>query len=300
MFLECMSDDSKLQRMQFGVAKKIKNSARKIVLDQAEEARLAAFSALKSLGVHVPQFSRPLLSDIVESPGGGKMPCFGEDPSKDVQPAESPLADHKIVNSDGAFPIGNREIVAETMQAAGETSLSVQMQYNGNDTDVGSLIKRETANHVNAAIEVRVECNPGDKDGLNGNNRNKKSEGPISASSFPGGFDCFLDKFSMLVEVLADMEHWGMGVDMEACLRERHVLMRKLKELEKEAYRLAGMAFSLYTAADIANVLYTHLNSHMQFAITVLNKIVSFLTLPYHSNHFSYFQFPKSLKSDWK
>lgn len=50
-----------------------------------------------------------------------------------------------------------------------------------------------------------------------------------------------------------------MAVDMEACLRERHVLMRKLKELEKEAYRLAGMAFSLYTAADIANVLYTHL-----------------------------------------
>ncbi|CAL9781603.1 unnamed protein product [Musa acuminata subsp. burmannicoides] len=475
-------DDSKLRRMQFGVAKKIKNSARKIVLDQAEESRLAAFSALKSLGVHVPQFSRPLLSDIVESPGGGKMPCFGEDPSKDVQPAESLLADHKIVNSDSASPIGNREILVETMKAAGETSSAIPMQYNGNDTDVGSLIKRETANHANAAIEMRVECNPGpgDKDGLNGNTSNKKSEGPISASSFPGGFDCFLDKWASvnefcfdlhflkrpnsqssvvyevfglavcwdkspvyycnlskdlaacsnldkfdiwelarsrwnrvtkimgqdgvrkttwnlkiqiqalkfpcasvqkigwlngdyikwddikiiddsfillpsvsvyngvdlclvswilwpdeeskstpnlekvvvkrrlsneaaaaanrdgrwrnqmrkaahngccrrvaqvralgsvlwkllvaeglvevlmkienpLVEVLADMEHWGMAVDMEACLRERHVLMRKLKELEKEAYRLAGMAFSLYTAADIANVLYTHL-----------------------------------------
>ncbi|URD79344.1 HELICc [Musa troglodytarum] len=473
-------DDSKLRRMQFGVAKKIKNSARKIVLDQAEEARLAAFSALKSLGVHVPQFSRPLLSDIVEeSPGGGKMPCFGEDPSKDVQPAESLLADHKIVDSDSASPIGNREILAETMKAAGETSSAVQMQYNGNDTNVGSFIKRETANHANAAIEVRVECNSGDKDGLNGNTSNKKSEGPISARCFPGGFDCFLDKWASvsefcfdlhflkrpnlqssvfyevfglavcwdkspvyycnlskdlaacsnldkfdiwelarsrwnritkimgqdgvrkttwnlkiqiqalkipcasvqkfgwlngdyikwddikiiddsfillpsvsvlngvdlclvswilwpdeeskstpnlekvvkrrlsneaaaaanrdgrwrnqmrkaahngccrrvaqvralgsvlwkllvaeglvevlmkienpLVEVLADMEHWGMAVDMEACLRERHVLMRKLKELEKEAYRLAGMAFSLYTAADIANVLYTHL-----------------------------------------
>ncbi|XP_065030525.1 helicase and polymerase-containing protein TEBICHI isoform X5 [Musa acuminata AAA Group] len=474
-------DDSKLRRMQFGVAKKIKNSARKIVLDQAEESRLAAFSALKSLGVHVPQFSRPLLSDIVESPGGGKMPCFGEDPSKDVQPAESLLADHKIVNSDSASPIGNREILVETMKAAGETSSAIPMQYNGNDTDVGSLIKRETANHANAAIEMRVECNPGpgDKDGLNGNTSNKKSEGPISASSFPGGFDCFLDKWASvnefcfdlhflkrpnsqssvfyevfglavcwdkspvyycnlskdlaacsnldkfdiwelarsrwnritkimgqdgvrkttwnlkiqiqalkfpcasvqkigwlngdyikwddikiiddsfillpsvsvhngvdlclvswilwpdeeskstpnlekvvkrrlsneaaaaanrdgrwrnqmrkaahngccrrvaqvralgsvlwkllvaeglvevlmkienpLVAVLADMEHWGMAVDMEACLRERHVLMRKLKELEKEAYKLAGMAFSLYTAADIANVLYTHL-----------------------------------------
>lgn len=50
-----------------------------------------------------------------------------------------------------------------------------------------------------------------------------------------------------------------MGVDMEACLRQRHALIKKVKELEKEAYRLAGISFSLYTTADIANVLYTHL-----------------------------------------
>ncbi|XP_019052387.1 PREDICTED: helicase and polymerase-containing protein TEBICHI isoform X2 [Nelumbo nucifera] len=62
-----------------------------------------------------------------------------------------------------------------------------------------------------------------------------------------------------LVNVLADMELWGIGVDMEGCLRARKVLGKKLKELEKEAYKLAGMTFSLYTAADIANVLYGHL-----------------------------------------
>ncbi|KAA8521778.1 hypothetical protein F0562_012451 [Nyssa sinensis] len=62
-----------------------------------------------------------------------------------------------------------------------------------------------------------------------------------------------------LVDVLADMEVWGIGVDMEGCLRARHVLGRKLRDLEKEAYKLAGMTFSLYTAADIANVLYVHL-----------------------------------------
>ncbi|KAK9273993.1 hypothetical protein L1049_018807 [Liquidambar formosana] len=50
------------RRVQLGVAKKIKYGARKIVLDKAEEARVAAFSALKSLGLNVPQFSRPLLS----------------------------------------------------------------------------------------------------------------------------------------------------------------------------------------------------------------------------------------------
>lgn len=55
------------------------------------------------------------------------------------------------------------------------------------------------------------------------------------------------------------MELWGIGVDMEKCLHQRHILIRKLKELEKEAYRLAGITFSLYNAAAIANVLYTHL-----------------------------------------
>ncbi|XP_077220020.1 MUS308 and mammalian DNA polymerase-like protein isoform X2 [Tasmannia lanceolata] len=64
---------------------------------------------------------------------------------------------------------------------------------------------------------------------------------------------------SPLVNVLADMEFWGIGVDMEACLRARHILGKKLKELEKEAYNLAGIAFSLYTAADIADVLYRRL-----------------------------------------
>ncbi|MQL93723.1 hypothetical protein Taro_026365, partial [Colocasia esculenta] len=62
-----------------------------------------------------------------------------------------------------------------------------------------------------------------------------------------------------LVKVLADMEHWGIGVNMEACLQARQILGRKLKELENEAYKLAGRSFSLYTSMDIANVLYNHL-----------------------------------------
>lgn len=53
-----------------GVAKKIKNGARKIVLEKAEEARIAAFSAFKSLGLNVPQFSRPILSTATENSTG--------------------------------------------------------------------------------------------------------------------------------------------------------------------------------------------------------------------------------------
>ena len=61
------------------------------------------------------------------------------------------------------------------------------------------------------------------------------------------------------VTILADMEVWGIGVDMEGCIQARNVLGKKLRHLEKKAYELAGMAFSLHTAADIANVLFGHL-----------------------------------------
>ncbi|KAL0311996.1 UNVERIFIED_CONTAM: Helicase and polymerase-containing protein TEBICHI [Sesamum radiatum] len=66
-----------------------------------------------------------------------------------------------------------------------------------------------------------------------------------------------------LANVLADMEISGIGVDMEGCLRARHILGRKLKCLEREAYKLAGKTFSLSMPADIANILYEHLKLPM-------------------------------------
>ncbi|XP_059445323.1 helicase and polymerase-containing protein TEBICHI-like [Corylus avellana] len=53
-------------RVQLGEAKKIKSGARKIVLDKAEEARIVAFSAFKSLGFDFPHFSQPILSTVTE------------------------------------------------------------------------------------------------------------------------------------------------------------------------------------------------------------------------------------------
>ncbi|EPS68789.1 hypothetical protein M569_05979, partial [Genlisea aurea] len=70
-----------------------------------------------------------------------------------------------------------------------------------------------------------------------------------------------------LTNVLADMEIWGIGVDMDGCLRARHTLGRKLKCLEKEAYQLAGKKFSLSMPADVSNVLYDHLKLPMPEAL---------------------------------
>ncbi|KAI4357231.1 hypothetical protein L6164_001192 [Bauhinia variegata] len=63
----------------------------------------------------------------------------------------------------------------------------------------------------------------------------------------------------VLVNVLADLELWGIGVDLERCIQAHKWLVKRLKILEKEASKLAGMTFSLYMPADIAKVLYEHL-----------------------------------------
>ncbi|KAK4388861.1 Helicase and polymerase-containing protein TEBICHI [Sesamum angolense] len=76
-----------------------------------------------------------------------------------------------------------------------------------------------------------------------------------------------------MANVLADMEIWGIGVDMEGCLRARHILGRKLKCLEREAYKLAGKTFSLSMPADIASVLYEHLKLQCQKAIKGNNTL---------------------------
>ncbi|KAI5426557.1 hypothetical protein KIW84_032118 [Lathyrus oleraceus] len=53
-------EGSAQRSLQLGVAKKIKNGARKIVFDKAEEARISTFSAFKSLGYDVPQLAPPI------------------------------------------------------------------------------------------------------------------------------------------------------------------------------------------------------------------------------------------------
>nr|POE48267.1 helicase and polymerase-containing protein tebichi [Quercus suber] len=59
------TEGSAQRRVQLGVAKKIKNGARKIVLDKAEEARVAAFSAFKSLGFNYNDFYRSRVEILV-------------------------------------------------------------------------------------------------------------------------------------------------------------------------------------------------------------------------------------------
>ncbi|XP_073390265.1 helicase and polymerase-containing protein TEBICHI isoform X3 [Physcomitrium patens] len=62
-----------------------------------------------------------------------------------------------------------------------------------------------------------------------------------------------------LVRVLADMETWSLGLDMRVCRKAQSHLHCKLRELEAQGEKLAGMSFSLSAPAEVAHVLYRHL-----------------------------------------
>ncbi|KAG2620442.1 hypothetical protein PVAP13_3NG107600 [Panicum virgatum] len=455
-------DDSGLRRIQFGIAKKIKNGARKIVLEEAEAARVAAFSAFKSLGVEVPQFTAPALPAIEDSPTRDMI----------VSPCGDQIKCNKLAFGTDAVDDKNKS----SDDGASRTTYSLREEH----PDSSIQMKENLGIANSAKITAQEAASPSSTGIIAGSSStNVADKGPVNAYNFPGGFDCFLDQWSAvgefsfdvhfikksmkpsstlfevfglaicwenspiyycnfpkdlvttgindssemwghfqrrwkkiadimqhknvkkmtwnlkiqiqalksayiscqqlarfhldhklldnievldnsyvllspisvyngldlclvawvlwpdeesrtvpnleklvkrrlhseaaaaanrdgrwrnqmhkaahngccrraaqtralytvlkkllvsqnlndlvdtiegpLVNVLADMELWGIGADMDACLHARHIIIKKLKELEKEAYRLAGQSFSLNATADIADILYTHL-----------------------------------------
>ncbi|XP_015698275.1 helicase and polymerase-containing protein TEBICHI [Oryza brachyantha] len=185
-------DDSGLRRMQLGIAKKIKNGARKIVLEEAEAARVAAFSAFKSLGVQVPQFTTPLLSTIDEPPTRDNMVSHGRGQAKCHDPT---LGMHGSGDRNICFSYG-------AQRASAESAL-------GNDMHPGSS-KQITesagiANNVNISVQEASPLSTGTIDKLS--SRNVADKGPVNAYNFPGGFDSFLDQWSTVSEFSFDLHY---------------------------------------------------------------------------------------------
>ncbi|XP_021301541.1 helicase and polymerase-containing protein TEBICHI isoform X4 [Sorghum bicolor] len=170
--------DSGLQRMQFGIAKKIKNGARKIVLEEAEAARVAAFSAFKSLGVEVPQFTAPPLAAVEDYPTRDTI-----DQAKSNKLAFGTHArDDKNKNScsDYATPRGS----TYSLRKDANPAPSIQMRENA------GLSKNVKITRQGGASSLSTEI----ADGLS--SRDVADRGPVQAYNFPGGFDCFLDQWS--------------------------------------------------------------------------------------------------------
>lgn len=156
------------------MAKKIKNGARKIIFEKAEEARVTAFSAFKSLGVNVPQFSQPLVAilnnhhDTIEE---AKVVCSDK---PDVQRLEESA---KVLEKDKLMKITDLAIgtsVIEGCSTPGDGNTIIDGTQNA-DMPLSNQVCNSTG-----------DTHFDDKEGACG-------KGPTNASTFSGGFDSFLD-----------------------------------------------------------------------------------------------------------
>ncbi|MBA0873433.1 hypothetical protein Goshw_002175 [Gossypium schwendimanii] len=209
---------------EFGVAKKIKNGARKIVLDKAEEARAAAFSAFKSLGYSVPQFSRPLI--LSGSPGGEEAastsagdgsPCnvIGVE---QIHTSAMPLMEtgknlEKVSSPNEGIMLTKAS--ADNLVASAEVNIDTTLQSNLGLENPAAV----TGDKVNAVVEqgrsikmatVSEYLDQGMQDRLNedlsfGNADSACAKGPLNAVNAPGGFDSFLELWETAPEFCFDV-----------------------------------------------------------------------------------------------
>ncbi|KAK8940202.1 hypothetical protein KSP40_PGU013552 [Platanthera guangdongensis] len=214
------------KHIHMGVAKKIKNASRKIVLDKAEEARLAAFSVFKSLGIHVPQISQPALPTFAEdSPqhDSGTFSNCAQSPY-DSLPSEDTKASGKSSADDMTMRFNNRpeEIAVENFSkpidtatgSTGDVNLAGHLQYERNHL-LDNCVKPTGASFTTLGIsnEANIVKNESDKKvdtvqpltiHTNGNSFDK---GPTCASSFPGGFNSFLEQLGLKREFYFDLHY---------------------------------------------------------------------------------------------
>lgn len=230
-----------------GVAKKIKNGARKIVLDKAEEARVAAFSAFKSLGLDVPQFSRPLLPNRVfvgedtvnKSSGDGTSNVFlhadqGANASPDLCGESNKCPDKVnleiekddfvktldggLVAPAGIHPFGLAQC------SFGAKNSEVEMENSFNRGRQADTIADQNANtvvtvpvksgHDIGGTEIRdtnvleeLQEKCRTENMCSGSNEDACEKGPINASNAPGGFDSFLAVWEAVPQFYFDLHY---------------------------------------------------------------------------------------------
>ncbi|RID50585.1 hypothetical protein BRARA_H01306 [Brassica rapa] len=207
------------RRIQLGLAKKIKNGARKIVLEKAEEARAAAFSAFKSLGLDVHDLSNPLPLAPARSPNE-QVTIERDISGSSVAPSElqhvpgqSSMEGHM---EHGNFDADNhREKPMEVSGAALGVSLEVNLSDPLPDFQpIGTTVGTDGLNAVSILSsddrDVRNEDNAEQHLARNAdiplsNKDNAGEKGPITAGNIRGGFDSFLELWDSAGEFFFDI-----------------------------------------------------------------------------------------------
>lgn len=232
--------------LQAGVAKKIKNGARKIVLDKAEEARAAAFSAFKSLGFNVPQFAPPMLSTAAcDSKQGAGGTSSGSDKAD---------TDHSFVDADHMESTDRGPIEKEREDMTKSSDNVVLAEGKSSSAMPCSLLTEKSLTPIEDSLTMRGRLNatfdttkntvlttysdkllkPNDKTGLRdgclshgieeqhlretvaiGSMGSPFQRGPINAVSCPGGFDSFLDLWNTTPEFYFDI-HYNKRMELNS------------------------------------------------------------------------------------
>lgn len=222
------------------------------MLDKAEEASIAAFSAFRSLGFNVPQFSPSQLLIPNDNPsqeaasissGEGATNCFLG--TESMKPLSAKPAAEGIGNSNKVAS----EIVAEQLKTmsdiisgtAGEVKSTgpISCKFGAENPATPSILNDElnsiTDCNENAVMPFSVKSmNTGNGNGASDayvdhdqlkqqrggniclkNNGKAYEEGPINANNTPGGFDSFLDLWDGVKEFYFDI-HFNKRSDVNS------------------------------------------------------------------------------------
>lgn len=205
------------RKVQLGVAKKIKNGARKIVLEKAEEARVAAFSAFKSLGLDVAQFSQPFMApqkEATSSSGEESTSSFALlQHSKTI--LDPPLLEDR--HADGEKAIDPPPAGSVKAKSGVPTQGEMLMEKPGfpdhqfNTTDYSTSITTNCISNIKGFAPHPLKYAGDIENQLKGvgdhqsKNENKQEKGPVNAVSFLGGLGSFLDLWSAKTEFFFDI-----------------------------------------------------------------------------------------------
>lgn len=241
-FLLCNIGNSTQRNIQFGLAKKIKNAARKIVLDKAEEARIAAFSAFRSLGLNVPQISPPpLLIANDNASQEAATTSFGEGATSSFvgtkgmklvsgKPAgEGSENSNKVASEIGVEKFNNVSDVVLGIAREDKSNGPIHSKIGAQNPAILSFFNDELNSIADGNENVVMPLSSKSKNTGNGNgtldayvdhgqqeqqrgeyicldNSGKAHEkGPVNATNTPGGFDSFLDLWDSVQEFYFDV-----------------------------------------------------------------------------------------------
>lgn len=229
-------ESSAQRRMQLGVAKKIKNGARKIVLEKAEEARVAAFSAFQSLGIDVAQFPQPTISTangIFTGKGVTKASIdvstssISGANSVEHVPTVAQVEGDKSSKKDAPSGEMLRNISTAGLSTLGASSYDVipedacakeSSPPTDKDSHLVSLRKLESSGDETKDFDDQKEQNvlkQQRENALSVSQDFSSDKSPINAINTPGGLDSFLDLWGAAKEFYFDI-HYSKRKDLNS------------------------------------------------------------------------------------